>query len=480
MAHQPALLVHLAIREGVLVALVGVVAALVLDTDRRTDQFQHAAEGVFQVARVGLRHRVHLVAVDHDQRRVGTAEVGIAQLDAAPADHRRLVLLHRVLEDLRQPVSRPAGDRRGERGLHRFVQVAHAGAVQRGDEVDVGVVDEEQPALQLGLHVIALTRLHAVPLVQRDHQRPTGLDGEAEQVEVVVDHAFAGVHDEDHHVGVLDRLQRLHHRELLDFLVDLAALAHAGGVDQRVLLVVALEGDVDAVAGGAGLVIDHHAVFAEHAVDQGRLAHVGPADDGDLDAVLLARAGNALGFLAFGDVLVEGVLFLVAGEVAQRHFEHLGDAATVRAGNRQRLAKAHRGEFGPGDVRVDVVDLVHHQVTALVALAQVLANHLVARGQPGTGVDQEQHDISFLDGQQRLLGHLLVDALLVAGNAAGVDQNVAAPFPLGFAVLTIAGQARQVTDDRVAGAGQAVEQGRLAHVGAAHQGDYRNHWLLQR
>ena len=97
---QTALLVHLTLGQGVLLALVGVGATLELDADRRADQLEHASVGVFQIAHVGTRHRIHLVTVDDDQRRVGTAQVGVAQLDAAAIDQRRLVLLHRVLEDL--------------------------------------------------------------------------------------------------------------------------------------------------------------------------------------------------------------------------------------------------------------------------------------------------------------------------------------------------------------------------------------------
>ena len=136
----------------------------------------------------------------------------------------------------------------------------------------------------------------------------------------MIDHAFAGVHHEDHHVGVFDRLQGFDHGEFFDFFVDLAALAHTGGVDQRVLLVVTLERDVDTVAGGAGLVVDDYPVFTEHAVDQGRLADVRTADDGDLDPVFFARARNALGFLAFGDDLFLVVflrLVFVSREIAQ-------------------------------------------------------------------------------------------------------------------------------------------------------------------
>src|SRR3990167_11232950 len=82
-AHQTAFLVHLTIRKGVLVALIGVITTLELDADRRADQLEHTPVGVFQIANIGLGHRIDLVAVDHDQRRVGTTQGGAAQLDAA-------------------------------------------------------------------------------------------------------------------------------------------------------------------------------------------------------------------------------------------------------------------------------------------------------------------------------------------------------------------------------------------------------------
>ncbi len=476
--HQAALLVDLAVGEGVLLALVRVLTALVLDADRRTDQLQHAAVGVLQVTRVRLGNLVGLVAVDHDQRRVGTTKVGIAQLDAAAIDQWWLVLAHGIFEDLRQAAGRPAGHRRLERGLHRLVQVAHAGAVQGGNEVDVGEIDEEQPALQLGLHVVTLARLHAVPLVQGDDDSAAGFQGEAQQVQVVVHHAFAGVHDEDHHVGVLDRLQRLHHRELLDFLVDLAALAHAGGVDEGVLLVIALERDVDTVAGGARLVVHHHALLAEHAVDQGRLADVGAADDGDLDTILLARARDAHRLFAFGDFGVQRFFDLVAWQVAEHSLHQRIDAAALGAGHRDGVAHAQRRELCASHIGIDVVDLVGNQDRFLVPLAQVLGDHLVGSGHAGPGIDQEQHIVGFFNGHERLLGHFLVHAHFVTGDTAGVDQDEGTTLPAGITILAVTGQARQVTDDGIAGFGQAVEHGGFADVRAAHQGDYGNHSAL--
>ncbi len=74
-----------------------------------------------------------------------------------------------------------------------------------------------------------------------------------------------------------------------------------------------------------GLVIDDHPLFTEHAVDQGRLADVGPADDGDLDAVLLAGPGMRLASCAFQHFLL-GALFRSPASVgnAPSHVQHLG------------------------------------------------------------------------------------------------------------------------------------------------------------
>ncbi|MNO94180.1 hypothetical protein D3C76_857940 [compost metagenome] len=349
--------------------------------------------------------------------------------------------------------------------------------MQRRNEVDVGEVDEEQPAFQLGLHVVAFTWLHAIPLVQGDDDGAAGFQGKAQQVQVMVNHAFAGIHDEDDHVGILDRLQGLDHGELFDFFVDLAALAHTGGVDQRVLLFIPFKRDVDTVAGGARLVIDDNPVFTEHTVDQGRFADVRTTDDGDLDAIFLARTRNTYRFLALGDVGID-LFYIVPREVAEHGLQQVVDPTALSTGDADGVAHAQRRELGDGNLRIDVVDLVGDQERALVALAQVLGNHLVGSGQAGAGVNQEQDHIGFFDGQQRLLGHFLVHALLVTGNTTGVDQDVRTALPARFTVLAVSGQPGQVADDSVAGPGQAVEHGGFTDVRSAHQGDYGNHSAL--
>src|SRR6185312_2012804 len=86
---------------------------------------------------------------------------------------------------------------------------------------------------------------------------------------------------EDGDVGGLDGLERLDDGEELDRGAGLAAPAHARGVDQRVAASVALEGNLDRVARGAGLVEGDDSLLADQRVDEGGFADVGPADDGD-------------------------------------------------------------------------------------------------------------------------------------------------------------------------------------------------------
>src|SRR5690606_20207663 len=99
------------------------------------------------------------------------------------------------------------------------------------------------------------------------------------------------------------------------------------------------------------------------------------ADDGDLDAILLAWAGNALELFAFSDrgalvfllaCLLRGVVF---GKASQDLVKHVTDAATVSGSDGQRFTKPQRTEFDAGEVRTDFVDLVHHQEVTLVHLA---------------------------------------------------------------------------------------------------------------
>ncbi|KAG0768278.1 hypothetical protein G6F22_017523 [Rhizopus arrhizus] len=144
---------------------------------------------------------------------------------------------------------------------------------------------EAQLQRQQRLGLLALVLGQAIPLVDGNDQRAAGIEHGAEHGGILVGHAFGGIQHQHGHLALLDRLHGLDHRELLDDLVHARAAAQAGGIDQAVLAAVTLQVHRDRIAGGARHVGSDHALLAEDAVDQRRLAHVRAADEGDADAV---------------------------------------------------------------------------------------------------------------------------------------------------------------------------------------------------
>ena len=75
--------------------------------------------------------------------------------------------------------------------------------------------------------VSLLVGVDRVPLVDRDHDRAAALEDVAGDVRVLVGDALGRVEQQQHDVGIGDRLQRLDDRELLDRLEHLALAAQA-------------------------------------------------------------------------------------------------------------------------------------------------------------------------------------------------------------------------------------------------------------
>ena len=89
----------------------------------------------------------------------------------------------------------------------------------------------------------------------------------------------ATIDQEQQHVGLGDGLFGLARH-----LVHDAVLGHgveAGSIDDQVVAVTDAADAVVAVAGEAGLVGDERVTRARQAVEQGRLADIGPADQND-------------------------------------------------------------------------------------------------------------------------------------------------------------------------------------------------------
>ena len=155
----------------------------------------------------------------------------------------------------------------------------------------------------------------------------------------------------------------------------------------------------------------------------------------------------------------------------------------VFGGNRQRFTKAEGMELRRGFAALPF-GLVDHQLHRLAQAPQVLGYLMVAAHGPVATVGEKQHAVGFLDGQARLrFGQRRQRVTGFGHQAAGIHHHESAPMVVAESVLPVAGEAREIRDQRIAGSGEAVEQGGLAHVRTPHQCEHRQglgrcvHWF---
>src|SRR4030095_5328201 len=88
--------------------------------------------------------------------------------------------------------------------------------------------------VEIALDVVTTAGGDRVPLVDRDHERASRVEDVTRQRRVLLGDAFFRVEHQYDDVRVLDRLQCLYDRKLLDSLENLSAPEHAGRVAQRI------------------------------------------------------------------------------------------------------------------------------------------------------------------------------------------------------------------------------------------------------
>ena len=106
----------------------------------------------------------------------------------------------------------------------------------------------------------------------------------------------------------------------------------------------------------------------------------------------------------------------VRAEVAGRGGE--GPTFAVLGGDGDRIAHAELVEFRGDDLVAHALGLVHDEDRFRAALAQLLRDALVLRGQARAPVGNEEHDVGFGDRLARLARHLRHDAFL--GDRLGI------------------------------------------------------------
>ena len=192
------------------------------------------------------------------------------------------------------------------------------------------------------------------------------------------------------------------------------------------------------------------------AVDQGRLAGIGAADDGELER-------------AFGLFLL--VVF-VALDMRPQMLEQVDDAVAMLGAHRDRLAEAERPGLEDSGLAGAAFGLVGGENDRGGLAAQPAADLLVERGEAGARVDQEQCRVRLAHRGDGLGAHPARQGLgilvLVAG---GVDDPEVEPEQARLAFAAVARDSGPVVDQRKLAAHQPVEQGRLADIGPADDRD---------
>ena len=123
----------------------------------------------------------------------------------------------------------------------------------------------------------------------------------------------------------------------------------------------------------------------------------------------------------------------------------------MRGRDRVRRAEGELVEFGGHDRGVHALGLVDRDPHARPEPAQLLADAPVLRRKPVAAVDEEDHGVGLGERAGGLFRHRAEDSLLGHRlEAAGVDHEVRAIAHHAVAVVAIAGEARQVGDERVA------------------------------
>ena len=247
---------------------------------------------------------------------------------------------------------------------------------------------------------------HLVPLVQRHNGRAARDADALGQPLVLVRRPDGGVDDQDGDVGPLEGAQRPHGRVLLGAAVRLGRAAQAGGVDEAHRPVGRLDHRVDGVARRARHVVHDGALLAQELVEERRLAHVGPADDGDA-----RRAGVPVTPGAAASAWVHRAASFVIGQRAP------GSSATTSS-RRSPVPRPCRELTGKGSPRpretnsqtagvaAGAVDLVDHEPHRWAGPPDHLGRRQVLLGDAGRHVDHHEDDVGLGEGPLGLVAHL--------------------------------------------------------------------------
>ena len=151
-------------------------------------------------------------------------------------------------------------------------------------------------------------------------------------------------------------------------------------------------------------------------------------------------------------------------------FQSNGDTATGYLAEPERIGLHCAG------IAMLALALVGEQQHRLVGAPREVGKGAIARHQAGPRIDHEHQRVREFDGGFGLLLHPRGQRALLAFIKAGsVDHGKFEVAKPRFAFPAVARHARLVIDQRKLLSDQAVEQGRLADIGPADDGDRERH-----
>ena len=213
--------------------------------------------------------------------------------------------------------------------------------------------------------------------------------GDPRDLGVLLRHSLHRVDEQYHDIRALHRAHGAHDHIVLEILLHLVLAAQPCGVDKNVFSAVSGDGGIHRIPGGARDIGDDQPVFPQKLIDQGGLAHVGLAYDGDP------------GFL------VLPVLLALLPEMSDHHVQHIPQPHLIGGGDGIGLADSQIVELVHiGHILFKAVHLVDHQDHRLMRAPQHVRHPGVRVHQPLPDIHHKKDHIRRVDGDLGLLSHL--------------------------------------------------------------------------
>ena len=215
---------------------------------------------------------------------------------------------------------------------------------------------------------------------------------------------------------------------------------------------------IDGVPGGAGDGRDNEPVLADQAVDDRRLAHIGFADDGHPNRVILL-------FLRFHSL-----------KIAADMVQHVAETGTV--GGRDGVGIPDAQVIELIDIRhitAGLVNLVDRQDDRLMGPAQHIRHLSVRVGHALPDIHHKDDDIRHFNGQLGLFPHLGQDNVFgIRFYTACIDQCELIIEPAAVRVDPVPGHAGRILHDRDHLSGHYVKESGFAHIRASYHRNDRS------